>query len=118
MTFIPQALADPESRTILVVFDNETDFARWADKVKTIDAPGIATEPSLIKVGDVIDWYITGWNKGEVKAIRFVPDSYDMQDWRSGHYEYTVEGAGFVNARIRGDRVLCAPIYVFPPVSS
>ena len=38
MTFIPQAIADPASRTVLFVFHDEADFRKnWIDKIWTIE---------------------------------------------------------------------------------
>lgn len=115
MTFIPQALADPVSCSVLFVWHDEENFRRyWADKVKTIDAPGVPTHPRLIKVGDVIDWFVTGWNKGTVSAVEFVPDGADIPDWhRSGHFRFTYEG-GYINVRVDGRAIIGAPLFVFP----
>ena len=115
MTFIPQALADPLTRSVLFVFRDEADFLRcWADKVKTIDAPGVPTHPRLIKVGDVIDWFPTGWCKATVSAVSFTPDTGDIPDYhRSGAYTFhTLQG--FVSARVDGRNVIDAPLHVFP----
>lgn len=115
MTFIPQALADPASRSVLFVWHDEEEFRRyWADKVKTIDAPGVPTHPRLIKVGDVIDWFVTGWNKATVKAVKFTPDADDIPDYhRSGTYTFETDG-GFLSTRVDGRKVIDAPMHVFP----
>lgn len=117
--FIPQALADPASRSILFVWRDEQDFLRhWKDKVKTIDAPGVETDPRLIKVGDVIDWFCTGWNKGAVTSIEFTPDGNDIPGWcRSGHFRFAVEGCGYINARVDGRDIISSPLFVFPKTS-
>lgn len=113
MTFIPQALADPTSRSVLFVWRDEERFKNWADKVKTVDAPGIPTHPRLIKVGDSIDWFVTGWNKGTVSAVDFVPDATDIPGWhRSGYFRFTYDG-GFINVRCDGRNLIDAPIYLF-----
>lgn len=113
--FIPQALADPDSRSVLFVFRDEQDFVRhWADKVKTVDAPGVATHPWLIEAGDVIDWFATGWNKATVRSVEFIPDGKDVPGWhRSGMFVFTHEG-GYTNIRVDGREVIGAPIFVFP----
>jgi hypothetical protein len=79
MTFIPQALADFNSKSILVVFRDELSFnTYWKDKVKTVDALGIEIHPSSVKIGDIIDVFITGWNKFGVTSIEFKPEKGDM----------------------------------------
>lgn len=110
----PQALADPVSRSVLFVWRDEDTFRRyWADKVKTIDAPGIPTHPRLIKVGDSIDWFITGWNKTLVRAIRFIPDVDDIPDYhRKGTYAFETD-TGYLNARVDGGNIVDAPLYRF-----
>jgi len=115
MKFIPQALADKNSRSILFVFRNEDDYRRnWAGHVKTVDAPGVLTHPRLIKVGDVVDTYITGWNRGTVSAIKFTPTDGDIPDYhRIGVYQLTVTGCGFINVRVDGGSSI-DKIYTFP----
>jgi hypothetical protein len=113
--FVPQALADPESRSVLFVWRDEQEFRRhWADKVKTFDAAGLPTHPRLVKIGDTIDWFITGWSKGVVTGIEFIPDSSDIPEWhRSGSFRFTTE-SGYTNVRVDGRQVIGAPIFVFP----
>jgi len=115
MTFIPQALADPVSRSVLFVWHDEENFRRyWEDKVKTIDAPGVPAHPRLVKVGDVIDLFSTGWNKGTVSAVEFSPDDADIPDWhRSGSFRFTYDG-GYINVRVDGRLAIGAPIFAFP----
>lgn len=113
--WVPQALADPASRSVLFVWRDEENFRRyWADRVKTIDAPGVPTHPRLIKVGDVIDWFATGWNRAAVKAVKFTPDASDIPDYhRSGCYTFETDG-GFLSIRVDGRKVIDAPMHVFP----
>ena len=114
MPFIPQALADPVTRSILFVWHDEENFRRhWADKVRTIDAPGVPIHPRHIKIGDHIDWFCTGWNKTAVTAIEFVPDGNDIPDWhRSGHFKFTTP-LGYINARVDGRQIIGPPLFVF-----
>jgi len=113
--FIPQALADPVTRATIFVWYDEENFRRnWADKVKTIDAPGVPTHPRLIKVGDVIDWSVTGWNRATVNAVKFTPDASDIPDYhRSGTYTFETD-RGFLSIRVDGRKVIDAPMHVFP----
>lgn len=115
MPFVAQALADPASRSVLFVWPDEENFRlHWADKVKTIDAPGVATHPWLIKVGDVIDWFVTGWNRATVKAVKFIPDMNGISGYhRSGTYTFETDGE-FLSIRVDGSKVIGAPMYVFP----
>lgn len=114
MSFIPQALASPESRSVLFVFRNEENFKRyWADKVKTVDAPGIWTHPKDIKVGDIIDTLETGWESARVESIEFTPAPEDWPDYhRVGTYSFQTH-RGFVNCRVDG-RKSVDRVFVFP----
>lgn len=111
--FIPQALADETSRCILAVFRDEESFRPWVGKFKTIDAPGVEIHPRLIAVGDVIDWYPTGWTRVRVREVIFTPDENDIPEFhRSGAYRFATD-EGFFNVRVDGRHVIGAPIHVF-----
>lgn len=114
MSFVPQALADPVSRSVLFVWYDEENFRRfWADKVKTIDAPGLLTHPRLVKVGDMVDLFVTGWNCATVNGIKFTPNSDDIPSYfRSGTYTFETT-SGFLSIRVRGQTVIDGPLYVF-----
>lgn len=113
--FIPQALVDEANRCVLKVFTNEAYFnARWKGRFTTVDAPGIETKPQRIRVGDVIDFYITGWNKAEVTKIEFVDHSPEWSDWQKvGTLVFTTK-QGLINAYVNGIGYDGLPIYVFP----
>ena len=50
--WIPQALADPVSRSVLFVWHDEGTFRLyWQDKVETVDAPGVSVHPRLVRGG-------------------------------------------------------------------
>lgn len=114
MKFIPQALADPASRSVLFVWHDGENFHRhWADKVKTVDAPGVPVHPRLVKAGDIIDWFATGWNRGAVQQVDFVPDSADLPSYhRCGTYAFKVAD-GFMSVRVDGRNVTGASLYIF-----
>jgi hypothetical protein len=116
MSFIPQALASPGSRSVLFVFKDEKVFSRdWAHLVTTVDAPGVSTHPRNIKAGDEIDWFITGWNKAKVAAVEFDPDDRDIPGFhRSGCFRFTTS-LGYINVRVDGREVVGPDIFVFPP---
>lgn len=114
MTFIPQALADPRSRSVLFVWRNEENFKTfWADKVKTVDAKGIEIHPFFIKVGDVIDSYVTGWSKDVVEYIKFKPDSFDIPEIQRSGTIIIKTKSGTLSSRIDGRKVIDRPLYVF-----
>lgn len=111
--FIPQALCDEKSKSVLFVFQTEEMFAPWRDKIKTQDAPGVSTHPRLIKAGDSIDWFITGWSKAVVKSISFRPFEDSIEGYHV-HGTYTFEtDKGFISVRADGRNLVDAPIYKF-----
>lgn len=62
----------------------------------------------------MIDWYVTGWNRAAVKAVKFTPDASDIPDYhRSGCYTFETDG-GFLSIRVDGRKVIDAPMHVFP----
>lgn len=114
MPFIPQAIADETSKSVLFVFTNEEYFNRnWKDKVKTVDAPGVEVHPADVRVGDVVDWFQTGWNKERVLSVVFSPDMNDKPGWhRSGSFTFETR-AGFLGTRIDGRIVLGPKLFRF-----
>lgn len=116
MKFIPQALADNRSKTILHVFRDEHNFNTfWKGKFETEDASGIETHPSFIRVGDVIDFYATGWEKQEVTNVKFEPHEHTSRakETMTGNFQFTTKGGSFINATVENGNYSRLPIYVF-----
>jgi hypothetical protein len=113
MPFVPQALVDEKNRTIIHVFTDERDYAtNWANKIQTIDAPGRLIHPRLIKVGDIIDLYVTGWNKTKVRNVTFTPDEISIPDYHVvGSYLFECD-SGYISAQVDG-RTAIDKIYLF-----
>jgi hypothetical protein len=113
--FIPQALCDQASRTIVHVFTDESNFnAVWRGRFTTEDAPGIKVHPCSIRVGDIIDLYQTGWNREPVDSIEFHP--FNPNDKSGLIKEGTmtfVKKSGSTSVRFSGRNVLSLPVYVF-----
>ena len=104
-----KAFVDERSRSVLfVVMDQEA-----ADRITVADAPGVITHASLIRVGDIIDTYCTGWNRAKVSAIKFTPSDGDMPGWhRCGTFTFTTSQS-YLSVRVDGRDVVDHAVYVF-----
>lgn len=110
---VPLAIVDEPSKSVFFVLTYQEQLPAFVG-ARLVPAPGVATHPLEIKIGDVIGWDVVGWVKLTVRSIVTESDAYlDRSYHRTGCVSFNF---GHFNVRYDGRKSIDT-IYRFPAVT-
>jgi len=104
MSFTPKSIvAKANPAVVLATYTDEEDFKlAISEGFEVVDASGIKIHPFSVKIGDVIDFHITGHSKSKVLDINLIENTNSVKGlYLEGTYTFTVEG-GFRSVGFSG----------------